>query len=281
LNYRHAFHAGNFGDVLKHLVLVNILQRLLAKDKPFSYLDVHAGRGLYDLEALAARTTGESEQGIRRLLGVRGLPPLCRLYRDVLHAMPGNQRGVRWYPGSPLIAQALMREQDRAIVVELQPQEAQALEKCLGADKRFCVHQRDGWEALKALLPPSPRRGLLLLDPAFELEGEFQRLIDGMLHAARVWPVGIVAAWYPIKRGRDLRWVYRALSSAAPGPVLRVELCPFPDDTPGRMNGSGLFVLNPPWQMDKDIGIWLPTVGSLLAGGPPHRAKADWLVAPI
>lgn len=280
MNYRHAFHAGNFGDVLKHLVLVNILLHLKAKEKPFNYLDIHAGRGLYDLDALAARTTGESEHGVRRLLGVRGLPPVCRQYRDILHALPGNQRGVRWYPGSPLIAQALMREQDRATLVELQPQEASALEASLGRDKRFSVHHRDGWEALRALLPPSPRRGLLLVDPAFELEGEFRRLVDGVLHAARVWPVGIVAAWYPIKRRRDLQWVYQALAGAAPGPLLRVELCPLPDDMPGRMNGSGLFILNPPWKLEQDIEGWLPTVASLLSGGHAHRASLDWLVQP-
>ena len=277
MNYRHAYHAGNVGDVLKHLVLVSILRRLLAKEKPFSYLETHAGRGLYDLQGVAARRSGEAAHGVLRLAGAARPPQPVRQFLDLLRALPGNEHTLRWYPGSPLLARALLREQDRALVMELNPEEARVLAKRLAGDRRVQVQCRDGWAALDSLLPPTPRRGLLLIDPPYESDQDMHRMLKAIAGSARRWPVGIVAGWYPIKRRQDLRAFYEAATAAAPAPLLRVELCPLPDDLPARMNGSGLLVYQPPWQLDRDIQAWLPWVAEAVTGHPAHRATVDWL----
>lgn len=281
MNYRHAFHAGNFADVFKHLALLSLLDRFLLKDKPFCYVETHAGRGLYDLQGEAATRTGEAGHGVLRLVGAEGLPRAVADYLELVMALPGNEQGLRWYPGSPLIARARMRDEDRALLAELHPEEAEALREALGRDGRFSVHQRDGYEALKALLPPSPRRGLLLVDPPFEKPDEFQRIFQGLDQVARRWSTATVAVWYPIKRGADMEPVYARFASGQYGPALRAEFCLHRDDTASGLNGTGVIVVRPPWQLDQELGHWLPALGPQLAGRPAFRSGVDWLSPPV
>lgn len=281
MNYRHAFHAGNFADVFKHLVLLSLLQRFRTKEKPFSYVETHAGRGLYDLQGAPARRTEEARAGILKLVPTADWPNEFRDYLELVKDMPGNAEELRWYPGSPLIAQAMLREQDRALLVELHPEEAGELKRILGHDARFSVHCRDGWEALKGLLPPSPRRGLLLVDPPFEKPDEFSDIFAGLDQVQQRWANATVVVWYPIKRRADLEQVYRRLSGGAYGEVLRAEFCLHPDDTDTRLNGAGVFVLRPPWMLDQDIQRWLPELGPALTGQQAFRSRVDWLSAQV
>ena len=277
MNYRHVFHAGNFADVFKHMTLLALLRKFRAKEKGFSYVETHAGRGLYDLRGEPASRTGEALKGVLKLAEAGEGSGDIQAYLDLVAALPGNEELLRWYPGSPLIAQAMMREQDRAILAELHPEEAAALKACLRADRRFSVHCRDGWEALKGLLPPTPRRGLLLVDPPFEEANEFEAIFRGLDEVNHRWPTACVAVWYPIKRSADLEPAYRRLRSGEFGPALRAELCLHPDDNPATLNGTGVFVIRPPWQLDEDIRRWLPELGPLLLGKPAFRTRVDWL----
>lgn len=281
MNYRHAFHAGNFADVFKHLVLLSLLHRFGTREKPFSYVETHAGKGLYDLQGAAARRTGEAGAGVLKLAQADSLPDEFRAYLQLVNSLPDNADGLRWYPGSPLIAQAMMREQDRAILVELHPEEAAELKRMLGRDRRFSVHCRDGWEALKGLLPPTPRRGLLLVDPPFEKPDEFSDIFNGLDEVQKRWANATVVVWYPIKRRADLDSAYRRLSGGTYGPVMRAEFCLHPDDTDGRLNGTGVFVIRPPWMLDQDIERWLPSLGPALTGQQAFRSQVDWLSAQV
>lgn len=281
MNYRHAFHAGNFADVFKHLVLLSLLHRFRTREKPFSYVETHAGKGLYDLQGAAARRTGEAGAGVLKLAEADSLPDEFRAYLQLVNSLPDNAEGLRWYPGSPLIAQAMMREQDRAVLVELHPEEAAELKRMLGRDRRFSVHCRDGWEALKGLLPPTPRRGLLLVDPPFEKPDEFSDIFNGLDEVQKRWANATVVVWYPIKRRAELDSAYRRLSGGAYGPVMRVEFCLHPDDTDGRLNGTGVFVIRPPWMLDQDIERWLPALGPALTGQQAFRSQVDWLSAQV
>lgn len=281
MNYRHAFHAGNFADVFKHLVLLSLLHRFRTGEKPFSYVETHAGKGLYDLQGAAARRTEEASAGVLKLAQAADLPAEFRDYLQLVNSLPGNAEGLRWYPGSPLIAQAMMRAQDRAFVVELHPEEAGELKRVLGHDPRFGVHCRDGWEALKGLLPPTPRRGLLLIDPPFEKVDEFSDIFDGLDQVQKRWANATVVVWYPIKRRVDLEPAYRRLSGGTYGAVMRAEFCLRPDDTDARLNGAGVFVIRPPWMLDQDIECWLPALGPALTGQLAFRSRVDWLSAPV
>ena len=201
MNYRHAFHAGNFGDVLKHAVLARIVAHLLLKPAPFGYLDTHAGAGAYDLSSEDAQRTGEWQGGIGRLEG-HDLGPAVEAvlepYRRALAAVDPKGTG-RLYPGSPAIGAALARPDDRLLLVEKHPEAAAELRYRFGRDERVHVVERDGWEALGAYLPPKQRRGLVLVDPPFEEPGDLARLRDGLARAHRKWATGTYMLWYPIK----------------------------------------------------------------------------------
>jgi len=251
MNYRHAFHAGNFADVAKHLGLICVLERLAAKAKPFSYFETHAGRGRYNIDGTEARRSGEAEQGIRRLATGPNASGVIGRYLDLVRSFQPAPGTLSIYPGSPLIARSLLREGDRAQLCELQPEELRMLRQNMGDDRRFGIHQRDGYEALGALLPPTPRRGMVLIDPPYEKEDELQRLVPALEAATRKWPTGIFMVWYPIKHRRDLRAFYRQLSSGGFGSVLLAELTIRPDDSRARLNGSGLAFIRPPWQLDR------------------------------
>ncbi|OZB59634.1 MAG: 23S rRNA (adenine(2030)-N(6))-methyltransferase RlmJ [Lysobacterales bacterium 14-68-21] len=288
MNYRHAYHAGNFADVLKHVVLLALVEALEAKDTPFAYIDTHAGSGCYALEGREAGKTGEYRDGIRRLLfpdlGADNgqsatLPPLLRRWLDGILALPGNEDGLKLYPGSPLQAARAMREGDSAHLCELHPEEAARLRELFARDGRVHVHHRDGYEALKALVPPQEKRGLVLIDPPYEAQDAEYRVIDQALKAALArWPTGVYAVWYPIKLRSQVQPFLRGLQHGMARRVLRAELLVHPDDSPLRLNGSGMVVLNAPWNLDEVLREPLRAMARLLGQGEPARWQLDWLV---
>ncbi|HEY0179906.1 MAG TPA: 23S rRNA (adenine(2030)-N(6))-methyltransferase RlmJ [Dokdonella sp.] len=278
MNYRHAFHAGNFADVFKHTILLGLLDALKAKPAAFCYVDTHAGRGLYDLRGSEALRTGEADGGVRRVLAAAALPAALRRYADAVRAFAVDDADPsRRHPGSPLLAAAELRDRDRAILCELHPDEAAALKSALRDDTRCAIHVRDGYAALKALLPPAQKRGLVLVDPPFEAqEHEFTAIEAALRDAFARWPQAIYAVWYPIKLRAPLRRFQRALRVAAPpsADVLVAELMLHADDSPLRLNGCGVALVNPPWRFDAWLEAWLPAAAELLA----KNEHATWRV---
>jgi 23S rRNA (adenine2030-N6)-methyltransferase len=277
LSYRHAYHAGNAGDVLKHAVLAVTLGELCRKDKPIGYLETHAGAGLYDLAADRARRTGESEAGIGRLWLRSDVPAGLQPYLDAVHAL--NPDGLlRRYPGSPLVAAHLLRPSDRLVLMELHPQDHAALRAALRADRRVHVHRRDGYEGLVALTPPAERRGLALLDPSDEVASDYADVAECVADVHRRWPNGCLAIWYPLLPGDPFRRTERALARVGIPGVLRVELAAADGAALG-MRGSGLLLANPPWKLRDTLGSMLPWLAGVLGGGRAAY-RLDWLSVP-
>jgi len=280
MNYRHAFHAGNHGDVLKHLVLTAVLDALSRKDTAWFMLDTHAGRGFYDLEAIEARRSGEADAGIRRLAGARALPPLAARYLQLVRAAdPANSTLIRHYPGSPHIVASLLRPQDRAAFVEIESAEAAVLAASFRGDRRIGVHCRDGYEALRGLLPPREKRGLVFIDPPYELQaGEFDLVRHAIAEAHTRFPAGVLAAWYPIKDATAPARFLTGLQREAIAPSLAVELTVHARDSRAGLNGSGVVVLNPPWRLDETLAATLPAVHAALAPDGAGESVLRWLV---
>lgn len=280
MNYRHLYHAGNFADVVKHLTLVLLLEHLHKKPEPFCYLDTHAGIGRYPLDSVEAQKTGEYRSGIAKLVSATGVPaPIVEYLRLVLAADPLNRPSkLHAYPGSPLLARALLRPQDRAVLCELHPADAEALKRLFDADPQVAVHHMNGYHGLKAFVPPRERRGLVLIDPPFEVEDEFEQLVTGLQEAHRRWATGIYAIWYPIKDRRGVRRFYSALEKTGLRKLLLAEFSLYPEDLPDRFNGCGMIILNPPWQLDARLGELLPALAEHLAEPGQARVGVDWLV---
>ena len=280
MNYRHAFHAGNFADVVKHATLLVLLELLAQKDKPFCYLDSHAGIGRYDLDSDEARRTQEHAGGIQRLLGAQELPPALARYRDLVLSMNPERAGnepLRHYPGSPWIARALLREQDRAVLMELHPEDAGTLKEVFRDDRRVAVHHTDGYNGLKAFLPPPERRGLVLIDPPYEAPDEFDRLLAALSEAHRRWSTGVYAVWYPLKDPRAVGRFQDGLAESGIRKILRAELTLFREPPPGSLfYGSGMAIINPPWQTESQLAPVLEALRELLA--PEGAVRLDWLV---
>ena len=277
MNYRHAYHAGNFADVLKHSVLSAILLRMRARPKPLCYVESHAGAGFYRLDSPEARRSREAETGILRLRVVEPASPALATYLLAVAELPENREALVGYPGSPLLAGGVLGEEDRLVLAEIVPQEATALRRLFRHDERVAVHCRDGWEAIGALLPPTPRRGLLLIDPPYEAPDDFRKVAAGLVLARRRWPTGVLAAWYPIKDRRSLAPFYRELAAAALGGVLRVELSVRPDDNQAGLNGSGMVVASPPWGLEKDLRALLAELAPVLRDTGRPRQLVDWI----
>ena len=278
MNYRHAYHAGNFADVLKHVTLALVIEYLKRKEAPFRIVDTYAGRGRYELHSVEAAKTGEWQGGIGRFLGPGG-PPLpagvARImapYLDAVRAENGGQ-GLSVYPGSPLIARRLMREQDTLIVNELHPEELAQLKAALGRDRRIKVTALDGWIALKSLLPPKERRGVVLIDPPFEEDRELARLTDGLAQGLRRFETGVYLAWYPIKDPKPVAQFHGALAAIGGPRLLGVELMVRRPVATDRLNGCGLIVANPPHTLHDELASVLPEVTSRLgdASGAHYR----------
>jgi 23S rRNA (adenine2030-N6)-methyltransferase len=288
MNYRHAYHAGNFADVLKHSVLFALLQALRAKDTPFALIDTHAGSGCYALDSDEAGKTGEYRDGIARLLfpdmhasadANTALPPLLRHWLDSITTLRGNEHGLKLYPGSPLQAARAMRDSDSAHLCELHPDEAALLRELFRRDARIHVHHRNGYEALKALIPPKEKRGLVLIDPPYEAQEAEFRLIEAALKTAlQRWPTGIYAVWYPIKLRSHVQPFLRWTQHCGARRVLRAELLVHPDDSPLRLNGSGMVILNAPWDLDRTLQDALRAIARVLSQERPAEWRLDWLV---
>jgi 23S rRNA (adenine2030-N6)-methyltransferase len=279
MNYRHAFHAGNFADVFKHTILVGLLQALKDKPAPFCYFDTHAGAGSYDLRGSEATKTGEFAAGVARVLDATSPPPPLRTYLDLLNALNGERSGnaITTYPGSPLIAARLMRATDRAVLCELQRDEAAALKALFASDARVGVHNRDGYAALGALLPPKERRGLVLIDPPFETQDDEFRAVEAALKTAHArWPTGIYAIWYPIKRREATRPFLRWFAAQGTRKTLVAELMLHPDDSPLRLNGCGMVIINPPFKFDQQLATLLPVLRARLATAA-GETRLDWI----
>jgi len=280
LRYRHACHAGNFADVMKHVALTATLTRLTEKDRPLFLLETHAGRGLYDLESRDG--AAEAARGILKLAAAAlpTTPPACvARYLEIIRSFnAAASAALRWYPGSPLIAAALLRSQDRAAFCELLPMEADLLRREFRNDARIGVHSRDGFEALGALLPPPEKRGLALIDPPYEeQEADLTRVADALADTAGRWPQGVLMAWYPIKQGVVAARLHRRLLEAGVRRLLVAELCIHPDDSRAGLNGSGLVILNPPWLLDADLREALPLLHFAMAAGGAGRIRVALL----
>ncbi|HSX86806.1 MAG TPA: 23S rRNA (adenine(2030)-N(6))-methyltransferase RlmJ [Pseudomonas sp.] len=276
MNYRHAFHAGNHADVLKHYVLSRLIALLSRKEAPFAYLDSHAGVGLYDLQGDQASRTGEWLQGIDRLWQAEDVPDPLLDYLEVIRAM--NPDGVlRHYPGSPELARILSREQDRLHLNEKHPEDGRLLKENMHGDRRVAVHLGEGWHVPRALLPTREKRALLLIDPPFEQADELERCIQALNDAIGRMRQAVVAIWYPIKDLNQLKRFYRDLQKSPAPKLLRIELYVQAADDAQRLNGSGLVISNPPWGLEDELKQVLPWLTSLLRQGQAGW-RMDWLI---
>jgi 23S rRNA (adenine2030-N6)-methyltransferase len=273
VNYRHAFHAGNFADVHKHVVLLALLERLKQKPKPLFYLDTHAGRGWYDLRAEDATRGGEWREGIARLASRPAQSADLLRYLRATHAAGATPTH---YPGSPVLALEALRAGDRAVLIEQQPAEAQALQQSTLGKRNVAVVCGDGYAALNTYLPPRENRGLVLIDPPYEAESEFADAERALRLALSRWPNGVFALWYPLKAGSQAQRLNAALRSSGLRKLLRLELTVRPADSPIGLNGSGLVIANPPWKFDAEVNSTLEELHAALSdSGDSH---VEWLV---
>lgn len=278
MNYRHAYHAGNFADVFKHIVLARILLSLKRKETPFRVIDTHAGAGLYDLSGDEATRAGEWRDGVGRLDAMRmsdAAEEIAAPYRAAF-ADARREHGASIYPGSPEIARRLTRAQDRIILSEAHAPTAAALREAMGRDRRVKILPQDGWITLNAVVPPPERRGLALIDPAFESPDEFATIARHLPAAWRKWPTGIYTLWYPVKDVAIVERFMAGIVDAGVRKVLRAEL--FVDDPAARgLNGCGMMIVNPPWGLDDELAILLPELVRLLTRGRKARWRKEWL----
>ena len=282
MNYRHAFHAGGFADVIKHVVLVRVLSYLQDKQAPFRVIDTHAGAGLYDLTGDEARRGGEWLTGIARLMQARfseGTTPLIKPYLDIVRTFnrPGE---LEAYPGSPLIARALLRPQDRLTACEVEPKARKHLIDALRRDTQARVVDLDGWVALPAFVPPKERRGLILIDPPYEQKHEFERAAAGFAEAFAKWPTGIYLLWYPVKSRRASDQLARHIAGVAgtgatSGNCLRLEFSVAPQAAGPGLTSAGVLIANPPWTLAADLRAILPELEKPLGRGGAGRFRLE------
>jgi len=269
MNYHHAYHAGNFADVIKHITLTALINSLSRKSTPFCYIDTHAGAGYYKLTSEQTQKGKEYLNGIEKVIQATEQPSLVKQYLACVHKInntlsKAGYAALEYYPGSPLIAQCLARPIDRIIACELQRETYQALKNTFRDSKQVAAHHMDGFLSLKAFLPPKERRGFVLIDPPYEDPDEFTRIVHSLPAALKRWEAGIYAIWYPIKDKPKLSRFHRTLKEQIKQPILIIELSIYPD-IPNHLNGCGLAVINPPWQLDESIQKVLPWLWKVLA----------------
>jgi len=289
MNYRHIYHAGNFGDVFKHILLIDIIRSLCRKEKPFAVLDTHAGAGIYDLQAPEARKKSEFVGGLAKIMGATDAPePVARYLKIVrdfdtsetprrnspasLDPSEHHPDAPRCYPGSPALVAAVARKNDRLILVEKQPAVAAELRRGLKRDTRAVVHEMDGYNAVKAFVPPTEARGMVLIDPPYEQEGEYEKIYQSLEIGMRRWRQGTFCVWYPIKepgahealmdRVRESRW----------SEACRVEIRVRPAVDVKSLVGCGLLVVNPPWGFSDTVKSVCPWLINRLA----HPGSGRW-----
>jgi 23S rRNA (adenine2030-N6)-methyltransferase len=287
MQYKHTFHAGNFADVHKHISLLQLIQALQKKAKGFLYLDTHAGEGLYDLAGPDARHSNESEAGISLLEShlAQGAGASHAAIRDYVETIDrvrrdhGNKRSL--YPGSPLLAATHLRAVDQAVCVESHAQTSRALQRVLEHSANLIpsmprVVLGDGYQEVRAQLPPQLRRGLALIDPPYESSDEEQQIANALQQGLTRFETGVFAVWYPIKKQYDTDlWLARVLRGIA-RPTVAIELCVRQPDHTAGLNGSGMMVVNPPWQFDTEAAVWQAELHTLLGGTSGSQVK--WLI---
>jgi len=279
VNYRHAYHAGNFADVVKHSVTVALLESLKRKSTPFAYLDTHAGSGRYSLSSTEAVKTLEFAAGIKPLLNATDLPIEFHAYIKVVRALNcAEASATSVYPGSPLIASTLMRPMDRLILCELQAEEARKLKSEFIGDARVACHQRDGYEALGAFLPFKEKRGLVLIDPPYEAQlAEFDRILEVLAEVYSRAPAAQIAVWYPIKLRQDIEYFYRRAVTLPYARILLGELCLHAPNTALRLNGCGMLLINPPFQFETTLSAILSVLAKTLEQSRYGSTAVRWL----
>ncbi len=278
LSYRHIYHAGNFADVFKHVVLLQILRALLRKETPFFVLDTHAGIGRYELALAEAQKNREFDGGVARLLECADPPAAVAEYLEQVYAQNPRGQDLACYPGSPCLIRALLRPQDRLVLSELHPADYVALKRVFAGDKQVAVHQQDAYQGLKAFLPPAERRGLVLIDPPYERKDEYERVAENVAAAYKRWPAGIYMVWYPILSRSLVTRFHQAVMATGIRKILCTELCIDADTDRTAFVGSGLLIVNPPWQLQEELAAQLPWLWRCLAPAGQGRQTVEWLV---
>ncbi len=276
LSYRHAFHAGNFADVVKHTVLALCLDYLVRKPKPLLYLDTHAGRGRYDLQGHSARQSAEAAGGIHLLWGLKNPPARLTPYLDALHHL--NPKGhLRYYPGSPWLAGHLLRPMDSLLLYERHSVDQTALSALFSGDRRVGVFREDGLSALLARLPPPERRGLVLIDPSYEVKDEFEAVCTTLRQGYRRFPTGVFLIWYPLVASSPIQSFLRDIRGLGLPKTLLAELHREPAHLGIGMTGCGLILVNPPWPIAAELEVLLPWLAARL-GRTNAGHRLEWLV---
>ena len=284
LSYRHAFHAGNFADVHKHAVLALLLQALRKKDAAFCCIDTHAGAGRYDLRGVEAQKNKEYLDGIGRLWAREPLPAALAHYVDAVRALDeqagpsAGEDAPHYYPGSPRLVRHYLRPQDRLILTELHSTDIIALRREFSGDPQVGVHHLDAYQGLKAFLPPKEKRGLVLIDPAFELRDEAERAVRGLHFAWQRWPQGLFALWYPITHRGFAEGIHQWVNKLKIGKTLIAEIQIRAPDSGRRLNGSGMLLVNPPWQLDETLKAMCAWLAEALAIEGGAAARVEWLL---
>ncbi len=276
LSYRHSFHAGNHADVVKHIVQSLILDALKQKETPFVYHDTHSGVGRYDLTHEWSEKTGEYKQGIARIWQQADIPAEVQSYLDAV-AQLNNGDTLRYYPGSPRVARAQIREQDRMVLTELHPSDFPLLEQEFHRDRQVKIFKEDGFSRLKASLPPKERRGLVLIDPPYELAREYRDVVTAIAQSHKRWATGIYAIWYPVVNRCDIEDMLEGLQGLGIRKILQIELGVSPDTTERGMTASGMIVINPHWKLEGQMQTVLPFLKQAIAPATGHF-KVEWVV---
>lgn len=277
LAYRHLFHAGNFADVFKHAVVVQLAVLIGRKDKPFLYLDTHAGCGRYDLSQAWAQKNREFENGIARIFARDDYPDSVRPYLDAVRQVNPDGK-LRFYPGSPLLVCQMLRANDRMALTELNRDDCARLERQFHAARRVQVRNMDGYQALKAFLPPKERRGLILIDSSFDRANEFQRLADAIVAAHKRFATGVYAIWYPLVEPQAVRGFEQLIVESGLRKVLKLELSVYPGDWQKSLRGSAMLVINPPYGFDTRAAPMLHWLWKALSVDAEGRYRIKWLV---
>ncbi|WP_017349846.1 23S rRNA (adenine(2030)-N(6))-methyltransferase RlmJ [Pantoea sp. A4] len=277
LSYRHSFHAGNHADVLKHTVQSLIIESLKEKEKPFFYLDTHAGAGRYQLSGEHAERTGEYLEGIGRIWQQPDAPELLAPWLSAVKSL-NHSGNLRYYPGSPLIARHLLREDDKLQLTELHSSDYPLLRNEFSKDARARVERADGYQQLKSKLPPPSRRGLILIDPPYEMKSDYQAVVKGIQEGYKRFNTGIFALWYPVVMRQQIKHMLRDLEATGIRRILQIELAVRPDSDQRGMTASGMIVINPPWKLEQQMRELLPWLHKTLVPNGNGHTKVEWIV---
>lgn len=279
LSYRHSFHAGNHADVLKHIVLMLILENLKLKDKGFYYLDTHAGIGQYRLLSEEAEKTAEYREGIGRLWGKDDLPEEVQRYVSLIKKLNYGGKELRYYAGSPLIAANLLRSQDRALLTELHPADFPLLRNNFKDFDNVITKRDNGFQQLKATLPPKERRGLVLIDPPYELKDDYDLVVKAVEEGYKRFATGIYAIWYPVVLRQQTKRIIKGLEATGIRKILQIELAVRPDSDQRGMTASGMIVINPPWTLENQMKKILPYLTRTLVPEGTGSWSVKWIAA--